>query len=390
MRKEYELLLRCLPEPPDFRYDWESLRKTPLAPLFDAMADTPQNPVWHGEGDVWTHTKLVCEALTAMPAFRALPERQRRALALAALLHDAGKPRRTRLEDGVFVSPGHSSAGAQLVRRTLWQDFGLCGDPTARGMREAVCMLIRYHGLPLHLLDRKDPELRARREAEGGRLAPDFSLRLLCMLSEADVLGRIADDRDELLETVRMSAELAEEAGCLDGPYRFPSAHTARAYLSGRKVWPEQELYDDSWGEVILLCGLPGTGKDTWLQGTHPELPVISLDAIRAELGVKPTEEQGRVIQLARERAREYLRRHEPFAWNATSLTADTRKRQIDLFEQYHAAVRIVYLETEWDENLRRNAGRSAAVPEHVVNDMLGRLAPPERAEARFVEWICV
>ena len=390
MNGELERLLRCLPQPPAFAYDWSGLARTPLGPLIEAMAATPQNPAWHGEGDVWTHTRLVCESLAAMPAFRALDERQRRALSLAALLHDAGKPRRTRLEDGVPVSPGHGAVGERLVRRMLWQDFGLCGEPAARRLRETVCLLIRSHGLPLHMLDRDDPLLCARRIAADGALAPDFTLRMLCMLAEADVLGRVADDRDELLEAVRMCAELAEEAGCLDGSYRFPSAHTARAYLSGRKVWAEQELYDDSWGEVILLCGLPGTGKDTWLQNAHPGLPVISLDAIRAELGARATGDQGRVVQLARERAREHLRRHEPFVWNATSLTADLRKRQIDLFEQYHAAVRIVFLETEWDENLRRNAARSDAVPEHVINDMLGKLAPPGRAEARFVDWICV
>ena len=54
------------------------------------------------------------------------------------------------------------------------------------------------------------------------------------------------------------------------------------------------------------------------------------------------------------------------------------------------AAVRIVYLETAWDENLRRNARRPDAVPEDVIDEMLGVLSPPEVFEARHVEWICV
>lgn len=66
------------------------------------------------------------------------------------------------------------------------------------------------------------------------------------------------------------------------------------------------------------------------------------------------------------------------------------RSKLIGLFEDYNAAVRIVYLETGWAENLRRNANRADAVPEHVVEDMLGKLIPPHRWEAQYVEWHCV
>ena len=382
--------MKGLPHAPDFQYDWEGLRQTRLSALFDEMANTDQNPAWHAEGDVWTHTRMVCEALAQMPEFRALPLRQQEELALAALLHDVGKIRKTRLEDGVLVSPGHSAAGAQRVRGVLWRDLELCGNPDRQGFRETVCQLIRHHGLPPRMLDRNDPALRVRSVAAAGELVPDFNIKLLCMLAKADVLGRVAPDREAMLEEVQLCEALAEECGCLNGPYGFASGFTERGYLSGRKVSPEQELFDDSWGEVILMCGLPGVGKDTWLQRTRPELPVVSLDAIRMGLNVRPTDEQGRVVQLARERAREYLRRREPFAWDATCLTSILRQKQISMFEKYHASVRIVYLETDWQENLRRNAQRAACVPEHVIDRMLDQLEPPERAEARRVEWICV
>lgn len=119
-------------------------------------------------------------------------------------------------------------------------------------------------------------------------------------------------------------------------------------------------LYEDTWGEVILMCGLPGTGKDHWIRDNYPDLPVVSLDDLRLEMDVEPTEAQGRVVQAARERAKELLRAKHPFIWNATSLTA-LRAQQIELFERYHARVRLVYLETVWEENLRRNASRPYA-----------------------------
>ena len=383
-------LWECLPHPPAFEYDWQGLRSiAPLAAWLRRMQDTPQNPVWHGEGDVWAHTQRVCEALAGMGEFRAMDDEPARALALAALLHDIGKATCTRLEDGAWVSPKHGPVGAKLARKLLWQDFGLCGSPAAQRLREAVCLLIRYHTRPPHLIDSEDAPRVALRLAANGELAPGFTLAALCLLARADVLGRVAPDNPEFLDRVALARELALEEGCLEGPYPFRSAHTQRVWHGGGHVWRDQDLYDDTWGEVILMCGLPGTGKDTWIRAHCPDLPVVSLDGLREALEVQPTDNQGPVVQAARERARALLRAKRPFVWNATSLTA-LRAQQVALFEGYGARVRIVYLETAWPENLRRNGSRPDAVPEDVIDGMLARLEPPERFEAQRVEWVCV
>ena len=227
------------------------------------------------------------------------------------------------------------------------------------------------------------------RLAANGELAPDFTLRGLCLLAQADRLGSVADDNQEFLDRIELARELIAGEGCMDRPYPFGSPRTQRALFKGGSVWRDQALYDDSWGEVILTCGLPGTGKDTWIRANCPGLPVVSLDDVRLELDVTPTQSQGQVVQAARERARALLRQRQRFVWNATSLTA-LRAQQVGLFEDYGARVRIVFLETVWDENLRRNASRRDAVPEDVIDGMLGRLEPPERWEAQTVEWFCV
>ena len=149
-----------------------------------------------------------------------------------------------------------------------------------------------------------------------------------------------------------------------------------------------QELYDDTWGEVILMSGLPGSGKDTWIQKNIPDLPMISLDIIRRANKIPPTTEQGKVANLAREQAKEYLRRHQPFVWNATNITAQMRESLIGLFETYHAHVHIVYLETDWQTLLRRNHSRENKVPQSVIEDMMGKMTLPEAFEARKVDWI--
>ena len=40
-------------------------------PALELAKTTPQDPRYHGEGDVWTHTKMVMEALLALPQYQA-------------------------------------------------------------------------------------------------------------------------------------------------------------------------------------------------------------------------------------------------------------------------------------------------------------------------------
>ena len=129
-----------------------------------------------------------------------------------------------------------------------------------------------------------------------------------------------------------MAEELAKEEGCYEGCFPFPSTHTRRAFLAGRDVWKNQELYDDHQSEVILMSGLPGTGKDTWIRINLPNIPVVSLDDIRRANKISPTDEQGTVANLAREKAKEYLRRQQTFVWNATNITTQMRESLISLF----------------------------------------------------------
>ena len=379
----------CIPASPEDEIPWKRIRQLIPASVFAGMKATMQDSVYHGEGDVFVHTQMVCHELTRAPAFYELSAMQQNELFLAALLHDIGKVKNTRLEDTNLVSPNHAAAGSQIARTLLWQEYGLCGSKEMVVFRETVCALIRYHMLPFHLMDQEEPERKVREAAAIGELAEDFSWHLLCMLAEADAKGRIAKDINEVLAQVELARMMAEEAKCLYAPYPFADGFTKRAYLSGRNVSQDQTLYDDTWGEVIMLSGLPGTGKDTWISNHYPDMPMVSLDRFRTELEIKPTENQGKVIQAAREQAKEYLRKKQPFIWNATDLTKDIRQKQIGLFERYGARVRIVYLETDQQTRQTRNAGRADSVPEEVVARMLRKTVLPTPDEAQRVEWQC-
>lgn len=360
-----------------------------LSSYEEAMRQTPQPQRWHGEGDVYTHTMMVLDALREMPEYKALTEHQQFELRLAAMLHDIGKCRTTQWVDGDWHSPHHGSTGSKMARQMLWLDYGICGERDLLELRETVCLLIRYHDFPLHAILNDNMTVMLHRIAANGELVTDFSIKLLCLLAEADIRGRLCDDMEDVLERIELCRNAAKDEGCFDTPYTFASAHTQRAYMAGRDVWKGQELFDDTWGEVIVMSGLPGTGKDTYINKHWPDLPVVSLDDLRVKYRVSPTDNQGHIVQMAKEQAKSHLRVHQPFIWNATNLT-NSRQNIIQLFESYRARVRIVYLETTVEEQIRRNNNRDAVVPQQVIDDMLAKIVPPERGEATRVEWHCI
>ena len=58
------------------------------------------------------------------------------------------------------------------------------------------------------------------------------------------------------------------------------------------------------------------------------------------------------------------------------------RRKQIQLFEQYHASVKIVFLETDWETEQTRNSSRKNEVPQTAIEKMLKDLELPELREA--------
>lgn len=359
-------------------------------PILAELAGIPQDPVFHGEGDVLAHTRLVMDELERLPFFLSLDKAGRETMRLAAALHDLGKRTCTRIEDGRWISPNHSAAGAKMAREFLIGQSGLCGTPQALAQRETVCALIRWHMRPVHIgMDGVSGRL-PREMASLGGLARGFTLELLAALSEADCLGRTADDVPRLLEAVELFKMAAEDERCLRGPRTYPDAYSRYADLTGKSSCPDVPAYNNAWGTVVMMSGFPGTGKDTYIAHNYPGLPMLSLDEIRRELGVASGEDEGTVARTARERAREHLRQKKPFVFNATNLSSAVRNRWIGLFHQYGASVLIVYLETDWQERERRNLSRADSVPEAAVARMLRDFTPPTFSEAEEVEWICV
>jgi predicted kinase len=135
------------------------------------------------------------------------------------------------------------------------------------------------------------------------------------------------------------------------------------------------------------MSGIPGSGKDTWIQENLADWKVISLDEIRKQINVDPEDDQSIVINQAKSAAKEYMRKEVSFVWNATNLTRQLRSSLVSLFTGYGASVRIVYREADWEELLKRNQIRIAKVPENVLYRMRNRLEVPNITEAHQVDW---
>ena len=184
------------------------------------------------------------------------------------------------------------------------------------------------------------------------------------------------------LEAVALFGEYADELGCLDGPWPFANDHSRAMFFLRPDRDPSWAAHDDTRFTVTLTSGLPGSGKSRWVAEHAGDQPVIELDAIRRELGVRPAEPQGAVIDVARSRAREHLRRGEPFVWDATNLLRKLRRSLRELCVGYGARVRIVYVEAPAAALPGRNRARPDPVPEAVLERMLRRWEPPDASEA--------
>jgi len=343
------------------------------------MQQTIQNPFYHGEGNVAEHTRLVIQELENMKNFQLLEEQDQEILWAAALLHDIGKCIATQVDtDGSIVAHHHARKGEYIVREQLFKDI-----LTPFEIREKIASLVRYHGRPVWFMDHPD----AQKNLFEVSLSVD--MKLLKLLSEADVNGRICDDKEKLLEQVNFFEMYCREQDCWDGPRKFANGHARFRYFNTENAYPDYIPHDDFKSEVILLSALPGMGKDFYIQKQQKDWPVISLDDIRRKHKLSPSDSSatGWVVQQAKEQARVYLRQGQNFIWNATNITRQMRQQLIDLFTTYQAKVRIVYIEKPYKIWLEQNKNRDYPIPDAVLGKMLRKLEIPQLWEAHEVDF---
>ena len=342
------------------------------------MAACNQDAQWHAEGDVWTHTKMVCAELERLADRPSLDRAAQLKLLFTALFHDSGKPATTVLEPetGRTRSPKHALVGAEIARRTLRELE--CDLIT----REEIVALVRFHGRPPFLLEKPSPE------HEVISLSWLVNNRLLYLFALADTRGRHAKEMSRPEENLHLWKLAAEERNCFLTPYAFANDQARFLFYRDQLSSLHYTPHVDYRCSVTLMSGLPGAGKDTWLAKNRPATPVVALDAIRDALDIEATDNQGEVIQAAKEQCREHLRASQNFAFNATNITRQMRQRWIDLFTDYGARVEIVYVEPPVATILVQNKHRANPVPEKVILRLVEKLEPPTVTECHALTFV--
>jgi len=133
---------------------------------------------------------------------------------------------------------------------------------------------------------------------------------------------------------------------------------------------------------VVVLVGLPGSGKSTYLQqlGTAG----LSSDAIRRTLVDDETDQtvHDRVFQTLRYLLRQRLALRRPVTYiDATNLVPAERAPYIGIGKSYGCEVEAVFFDVPLDVCLARNRGRARVVPEEAMASMAKKLVPPTLAE---------
>lgn len=109
-------------------------------PELEALVGCEQDPEWHPEGDVWTHT-LHC--MNAFARERIGNEWEDLVVGFAVLCHDLGKPATTyRSDDGRIRSPLHEPRGEEPTRSFLSRLTN------QKDLHEEVVPLVRRHLTP--------------------------------------------------------------------------------------------------------------------------------------------------------------------------------------------------------------------------------------------------
>lgn len=160
-------------------------------PELNNLIDCPQNPIWHPEGDVWVHTKMVLD--NAVKLRYLVPEEWKLAFMFGAMLHDVGKPITTTPD---LKSHGHDTAGIKISEDFLRR---ITNDKT---LINKVTTIVGLHMRPGQLYNSQA------KEGAWKRLHNKCRLDVLGWQSMADSAGRTG--RDVVLDEHKVSKKCFE------------------------------------------------------------------------------------------------------------------------------------------------------------------------------------
>ncbi|MDE3165745.1 MAG: AAA family ATPase [Acidobacteriota bacterium] len=133
---------------------------------------------------------------------------------------------------------------------------------------------------------------------------------------------------------------------------------------------------------IVLLSGLPGSGKSTWLERNG--VTGISSDAIRKLLADDEGDQSihPQVFETVRYLLEKRLSIGRPVSYiDATNLTPAERRPYLEIARARGCEIEAVFFDVPLAVCLERNALRPRVVPPEAMEKMAAKLVPPDITE---------
>jgi len=304
---------------------------------------------YHLENNCLVHTLMVVREAEKIAKRERLNDYEIELLFYSALFHDVGKPFVKFEENGRTFFRGH-----EFLSSLIWLDWS-SARPIDRKIQESVAKIVLYHTLAHKNLARHNYSFLS-----------DIEYKILTLLQESDNKGRIG------------------------------LTNANRPSLKGNP----NRTGNLEFGKIVLLIGLPGVGKSTYVEkilSENPNIAVLSRDEIIetwARLnGVTYNEafqkiDQNYLNSEFQKRIKE-IRDEKEIIVDMTNLTKKLRRKTVnDLKGQRKYIVCKIFL-TPFSEILLRNSKRKGKTIKYdVILNMIRNFTPPLLDECNEIDFV--
>jgi predicted kinase len=135
--------------------------------------------------------------------------------------------------------------------------------------------------------------------------------------------------------------------------------------------------------KLILLCGLPASGKSTFTKvlSTYEDAIVLSSDDLRLELfnDINHQDDNGKVFEELYKRANQNIKNGKSVIIDATNTSS---KRRMSTINQFSNCIKVAYyFNTPFEECVERDSQRDRTVGKRVIDRMYRQMQIPTYVE---------